>query len=917
MLSRIANAMSSPGKERVVPQSVEDDSTYDDEDDDFDVYENETAFEETVRSIKEFFAYQNLKRHTKKLLEEYKITITISHEDLSMTMTIFVLFASNIKDLSATKDVDAGFFTATAICLFYFIAEFIGATWSKSTVKSFYPKFLWEGYLFSFFWWLDLVAIFSLFFDVPFIAGPLGISAVLAANNSTSAQKGARVVRLVRLVRLIKLQKIASEKRNRLKRERDLTELVRRGIVDYEEEKAKMDLNEYRQSKLGAQLTDAITKKVIILVLVMVILLPFVNYSPANYYNEFAVTYLHSVNKNLTMNSTMKEAALQGFLAMVAHDPEDNPATNSYPFLLYLEMSPSYNETIVYKPYQLDYIREANQEPMAYTDYVDGVKVHTKAIFSDMYTFRQTAQLEILMTLFIGFLLVAGSVILTDDAQRILLTPIERMMNMVDAVARNPLTKLEFDNDGKAAYETRLLESTIEKITGLLRIGFGEAGAGIISANLQSASGTSVDPLLPGVRVYCIVGFCDIHRYEYVSNVLSNDILIFTNTIAEIVHTSVQYWGGQCNKNLGNAFVIIWRIGDEETIAAMTSSSTLMRGQSDGRLLNSSSSRNLGSPSPSKSDLSSSKKKGAIDLKRVPGVDVMADKALIGYLKIIAEINRSKGVLAYRAEPRLTQSGAQEFKVRMGFGLHAGWAIEGAVGSKQKVDATYLSPHVNMAARLETSSRQYGVPLLASHFFTELMTPECFRFLRKVDIVTVKGSEVPIEIFTYDSLQEQTFTERISSRKPSVSDLDMDEVGSEVDSPDSPSPSSALPSPSNSPTNLGRKGKSFKVGLAIKSPFCLNTDETDDIFERDSDLLLLRAHVTQEFLAIFKAGIDTYLEGAWDSAREHLEKADRMMAELLPAQGGDGPCQTLLEYMGERQWRAPEDWRGFRPLTSK
>jgi hypothetical protein len=50
----------------------------------------------------------------------------------------------------------------------------------------------------------------------------------------------------------------------------------------------------------------------------------------------------------------------------------------------------------------------------------------------------------------------------------------------------------------------------------------------------------------------------------------------------------------------------------------------------------------------------------------------------------------------------------------MGFGLHAGWAIEGAVGSLQKVDATYLSPHVNMAARLETSSKQYGVPLLAS-----------------------------------------------------------------------------------------------------------------------------------------------------------------------------------------------------------
>ena len=52
--------------------------------------------------------------------------------------------------------------------------------------------------------------------------------------------------------------------------------------------------------------------------------------------------------------------------------------------------------------------------------------------------------------------------------------------------------------------------------------------------------------------------------------------------------------------------------------------------------------------------------------------------------------------------------------MRMGFGMHAGWAIEGAVGSVQKVDATYLSPHVNMAARLETASKQYHVPLLAS-----------------------------------------------------------------------------------------------------------------------------------------------------------------------------------------------------------
>ena len=34
-----------------------------------------------------------------------------------------------------------------------------------------------------------------------------------------------------------------------------------------------------------------------------------------------------------------------------------------------------------------------------------------------------------------------------------------------------------------------------------------------------------------------------------------------------------------------------------------------------------------------------------------------------------------------------------------------GWAIEGAIGSMYKIDASYLSPHVNMAARLEAAAK--------------------------------------------------------------------------------------------------------------------------------------------------------------------------------------------------------------------
>ena len=57
----------------------------------------------------------------------------------------------------------------------------------------------------------------------------------------------------------------------------------------------------------------------------------------------------------------------------------------------------------------------------------------------------------------------------------------------------------------------------------------------------------------------------------------------------------------------------------------------------------------------------------------------------------------------------------------MGFGLHIGWGIEGPVGSLQKVDATYLSPHVNMAARCETAAKQWHVQVSK---FLQFDTPQ-------------------------------------------------------------------------------------------------------------------------------------------------------------------------------------------------
>lgn len=61
-------------------------------------------------------------------------------------------------------------------------------------------------------------------------------------------------------------------------------------------------------------------------------------------------------------------------------------------------------------------------------------------------------------------------------------------------------------------------------------------------------------------------------------------------------------------------------------------------------------------------------------------------------------------ILKYREDDRL-QKRMPGYKVKMGFGLHIGWGIEGAIGSEFKIDASYLSPNVNMASRLEAASK--------------------------------------------------------------------------------------------------------------------------------------------------------------------------------------------------------------------
>ncbi|EKX47908.1 hypothetical protein GUITHDRAFT_69232 [Guillardia theta CCMP2712] len=239
------------------------------------------------------------------------------------------------------------------------------------------------------------------------------------------------------------------------------------------------------------------------------------------------------------------------------------------------------------------------------------------------------------------------------------------------------------------------IEHGLISLAQLLQLGFGEAGARVISRSLRSGSMCGVDVNNTGTIINAFFGFCDIRNFTDLTEVLQADVVKVVNNVGRIVHGNVTRNHGAPNKNIGDAFLLVW------------------------------------------------KPKGDVAIQEV------ADSALRSYIQSILEISRDRRLL-YHTSRKEVQERMPGYSTTMGFGLHFGWAIECTIGSRHKLDASYLSPHVNMAARLEQASKQYGVPILISGDVFGLLSKRVQVLCRFVDRVTVKGSNAPVELYTFD-----------------------------------------------------------------------------------------------------------------------------------------------------------------------
>lgn len=787
---------------------------------------------------------KTLKQKINNILDSFTYTIIMT------ALTVFVLFADDIKNLSTDKYADDPFSIVTAILFGYFFIEFV------------VQCIVIDEYVWSFFFYLDFLSTISMILDLSWFYAFLisSISGdttdtkngskiknlVSIAKASRAARIGSRAVRILRVLRIIRLVRISKIYKASSKLGNEME-----AIEDKLNKKMhKKKDAENSESKIGKKLSDLTTKRVVVLILSMILSVIVFDsgfyFNPENsmyfgmkIFNEF--TNFDDGALNLTFNIYVNEHLNISTPIIYAEVNNLTYGSNNYDFLRYDEKLEVIESCINFLSF--------NETSNCY------------ALFDNRKVFQLNSLLNIIKTIIICIILIGANIMFSNDTNELVLEPIENMIKKIKNISNDPISAIEKNEEidyqkdmldkednknccsksvNKESLETFLLNKTLTKIGTLLALGYGEAGSKIIIKNMNNENNENndeendenlINPMVSGNKVMAIYGFCDIRNFTDTTEVLEEDIMLFVNEIAEIVHNITHENFGFANKNIGDAFLLVWKFEDQH--------------------------------------IEYDENMDIIGLKQCKQVSELVDSSVIAFIKILAKIQKSYQLNKYRNNDKL-RNRISNYSVKLGFGLHLGWSIEGAIGSVYKIDASYLSQHVNGASKLEEKTKEYGCHIIISDDIAKHMSENARNNLRIIDVINLIDEE-ETKIYTIDldinalSIEEEDYNE--------YQDFDL---------------------------KLEKRYKKKKLLLDIlnnKSNVWENYENTDN------DYHIMRNKFSQNFFDLYNKGFEAYIKGNWKDAKSFLEACNNELDTP------DRPATRILSIMSKHMFVMPEGWK--------
>lgn len=98
--------------------------------------------------------------------------------------------------------------------------------------------------------------------------------------------------------------------------------------------------------------------------------------------------------------------------------------------------------------------------------------------------------------------------------------------------------------------------------------------------------------------------------------------------------------------------------------------------------------------------------------------------------------------------------------IQVGMGIHSDEVVSGNIGSSKRMELTSIGDGVNLASRLEGTSKQYGVDIVISE-------QTYYRYqdrivVRELDFITVKGKTQPVTIYELVAIQQGDLAREIT-----------------------------------------------------------------------------------------------------------------------------------------------------------